>query len=524
MGQRTSHGGISVALARGRGIVRGMSEQRYAPVADVLNGLEHRLAFLAETGLGYLALDRAFGTLSGGEAQRVRLATQLGMGLAGVTYVLDEPSIGLHPVDQERLIASLRDLRDRGNSVLVVEHDEETLRAADHLVELGPGAGLAGGELVFQGTVAECERAERSRTGAYLSGRVALERAGERLRPERGWLTVLGAREHNLRNLTVRFPVGLLTVVCGASGSGKSTLVNGILAKAMALRLYPAAKDLPGAHDGLDGMEHFTSVVRVDQSPIGRSPRSNPATYTKLFDHLRELYAKAPLAKVRGYKPARFSFNIPGGRCERCSGDGQIKLDMQFLGDVFVECPSCHGARYNRETLEVRYRGLNISEALELTVDEALECFSAIPKIRERLATLQAVGLGYVRLGQSANTLSGGEAQRIKLSLELSKRQQGSTLYLLDEPTTGLHWDDVQRLMDLLFRLRDAGNTVVLIEHHTDVMMLADWLIELGHPFGETGVGAERGGYLLHEGPPEAITEEAKSPTGNWFRARARAQ
>ncbi|MGF1450508.1 MAG: hypothetical protein ACFB21_00360 [Opitutales bacterium] len=497
-------------------------DHKYAPVSDVLAGLEHRLSFLAETGLGYLTLERNYATLSGGEAQRVRLATQLGMGLAGVTYVLDEPSIGLHPVDQDKLIASLIDLRERGNSVLVVEHDEETMRAADHIVELGPGAGAAGGELIFQGSVAECEQASKSKTGAYLSGRSSLDRNGKRLLPRRGWLAVLNAREHNLRNLAVKFPVGLLTVVCGASGSGKSTLVNGILAKAMAMRLYPAAKDLPGAHDGLDGVEHFTSVVRVDQSPIGRSPRSNPATYTKLFDHLRELFAKCPLAKVRGYKPARFSFNVPGGRCERCSGDGQIKLDMQFMGDVFVECPSCRGARYNRETLEVRYRGLNISEALELTVDEALETFSAIPKIRERLATLQAVGLGYVRLGQPANTLSGGEAQRIKLSLELAKRQQGSTLYLLDEPTTGLHWEDIQRLLDLLFQLRDAGNTIVLIEHQPDVMRLADWLIELGHPLGDEAEGATRGGYLLYAGTPENIANEPKSPTGEWFRRHQR--
>ena len=484
-------------------------DSQYAPVAEAVDALEHRLRFLGEVGLGYLTLDRAYATLSGGEAQRVRLATQLGMGLVGVTYVLDEPSIGLHPVDTERLIRSMKDLRDRGNSVLVVEHDEAVMRAADELVELGPGAGAGGGEVVFQGTVDDCARSPHSRTGPYLAGRQHLEKNAESLLPRRGWLTVLGPRAHNLRGESVGFPVGLLTCVCGVPGSGKSTLVNGILAKAAAVRLH-GGKDFPRPHDGIDGLDAFKSVIRVDQSPIGRTPRSNPATYTKLFDLLRELYAKAPLAKVRGYKASRFSFNVAGGRCERCAGDGQIKLDMQFLGDVFVECPSCRGARYNRETLEVRFKGLNIAEALELSVDEALEHFRAVPKVSAKLDTLRSVGLGYVKLGQSANTLSGGEAQRIKLSLELSKRQQGETLYLLDEPTTGLHWEDIQRLMDLLFQLRDAGNTVVIIEHHQDVLRLADWLIELG-PGGGAG-----GGHLVYAGEPEGIRKVTGSPTGKW--------
>lgn len=458
----------------------------YAPVADAIEGLAHRLQFLEETGLGYLTLDRAFGTLSGGEAQRVRLATQLGMGLVGVTYVLDEPSIGLHPKDNRRLLDSLLDLRDRGNSVLVVEHDEDMIRAADHLVELGPGAGQAGGHLLYEGAPDACARAPASRTGPFLSGQDKVEKNAETLPPQRGWLRVIGAREHNLRRITAEFPLGLLTCVCGVSGSGKSTLVNDILAKAAAFKLN-GAKAIPGAHDEIQGLERFKNVIRVDQSPIGRSPRSNPATYTKLFDQLRDLYAKCPLSKVRGYKASRFSFNVSGGRCERCSGDGQIKLDMQFLGDVYVTCPSCRGARYNRETLEVRYKGLNIAEALDLTVDEALEVFGQVPTIASRLATLQAVGLGYLHLGQPANTLSGGEAQRLKLSLELAKRQQGDTLYLLDEPTTGLHWEDIQKLLDLLFKLRDAGNTIIVIEHHPDVMRLADWLIELGPGGGPEG-------------------------------------
>ena len=475
--------------------------QRFAAVKDALNGLQQRLNFLNEVGLGYLTLDRAYATLSGGESQRVRLATQLGMGLIGVLYILDEPSIGLHPDDNLKLIQTLIELRDRGNSVLVVEHDEAMMRAADWIIEMGPGAGNQGGHLIFQGTAASCIQSGLSRSGAYLSGAEQIEKNAQTLQPKSDWLTVVGAREHNLKGMDVPFPIGLLTVVCGVSGSGKSTLVNHILANAAALKLN-GSKTIPGKHTKITGLEHFNKVIRVDQSPIGRSPRSNPATYTKLWDPLRNLFAQCPLAKVRGYRASRFSFNVRGGRCEKCQGDGAIRLDMQFLGDTYVECPSCHGQRFNRETLEVRFKGLNIAEVLNLTVSAALEAFAHQPQIKAKLETLDAVGLGYLKLGQAANTLSGGEAQRIKLSLELSKRQQGDTLYLLDEPTTGLHWDDIQKLMDLLFRLRDAGNTIVVIEHHNDVIRLADWLIALG-PVGGAG-----GGHLVYSGHPRAGRSE----------------
>ncbi|MEO0794633.1 MAG: excinuclease ABC subunit UvrA [Verrucomicrobiota bacterium] len=487
-----------------------LSNESLESAKEALVGLDQRLGFLNEVGLGYLTMERAYATLSGGEAQRVRLATQLGMGLVGVCYVLDEPSIGLHPHDNEKLIRTLLDMRDRGNAVIVVEHDEATMKAADWLVELGPGAGAQGGQVVFQGTPVECEDDSKSRTGPYLSGKRRLMKDLADRNPDYGWLTVLNAREHNLRGISGRFPLRLLTVVCGMSGSGKSTLVNDILAKAASFKLH-GAKQIPGKHDGIDGLEAFKSVIRVDQDPIGKSPRSNPATYTKIFDHLRDLFAKCPLSKVRGYKGSRFSFNVRGGRCERCQGDGQIKLDMQFLGDVFVECPSCRGKRYNRETLEVRFKGYNIAEVLDMTVEEALVLFKNIPKIAERLRTLAAVGLGYVKLGQPANTLSGGEAQRIKLSLELAKRQQGETLYLLDEPTTGLHWEDIQKLLDLLFQLRDAGNTVVLIEHHTDVIRLADWVIELGPK------GGKDGGGLVFEGKPKDLPQCEASLTGPYL-------
>ncbi|GHB94598.1 excinuclease ABC subunit UvrA [Cerasicoccus arenae] len=487
-----------------------LPEERLMPAREALIGLEQRLGFLVEVGLSYMTLDRAYSTLSGGEAQRVRLATQLGMGLVGVCYVLDEPSIGLHPHDNDKLIHTLLDLRNRGNAVVVVEHDEATIRVADWLIELGPGAGAQGGKLVFEGTPEECKTDKKSRTGPYLSGQRTLMKDVKDREPAYGRLTVLNAREHNLRGLNVGFPLKLLTVVCGVSGSGKSTLVNDVLAQAASWKLN-GAKAIPGAHDGLDGLDAFKSVIRVDQDPIGRSPRSNPATYTKVFDHLRDLYAKCPLSKVRGYKGSRFSFNVRGGRCERCQGDGQIKLDMQFLGDVFVECPSCHGRRYNRETLEVRFKGVNIAEALDMTVDEALAHFKNMPKIAERLQTLSAVGLGYVKLGQPANSLSGGEAQRIKLSLELAKRQQGETLYLLDEPTTGLHWDDIQKLLDLLYQLREAGNTIILIEHHSDIIRLADWVIELGPG------GGSAGGHLVYEGKPAGLKSCEKSLTGRYL-------
>lgn len=468
------------------------ADSAYSAVGDAIRGLASRLSFLNQVGLGYLTLHRNYATLSGGEAQRVRLATQLGMSLVGVVYLLDEPSIGLHPLDNRRLIRTLEELRDRGNSVVVVEHDGDTMRAADHLIELGPGAGAHGGELIYAGTPQGSFDSPKSRTGMFLSGAAQVEKFAETVQPRSGWLSVQGACEHNLKSVDVSFPVGLLSVVCGVSGSGKSTLVNEILAKAAAFQLN-GAKAISGKHQSLDGLDAFRSVVQVDQEPIGRSPRSNPATYTKLFDLLRELFAKTSLAKVRGYKSSRFSFNISGGRCERCKGDGMIKLDMQFMADVYQECPSCLGRRYNRETLDVRFKGFSIADVLAMTVDEALEVFQKQPRIYEKLRTLSDVGLGYIHLGQPATTLS-GEAQRIKLALELSKRQQGETLYILDEPTTGLHWLDVQRLMDLLFKLRDAGNTVIIIEHDLDVIRMADWVIELGPE------GGERGGELVYSG------------------------
>lgn len=486
------------------------SLKKYDSVRDAVNGLRDRLGFLNTVGLSYISLDREASTLSGGEAQRARLATQLGMDLTGVTYVLDEPTIGLHPSDDAMLIGALKTLKDRGNSVLLVEHDEAALRAADWVVELGPEAGEKGGELTFNGTLADCLKSKTSRTGMYLSGRAKIGRPSPRLSPANGWLTVKKARENNLKNIDVKFPVGLFTVVCGVSGSGKSTLVNDILAKAAAAKLN-GAKEIAGAHGGIAGFDNFDTCVRVDQSPIGKSPRSNPATYTKLFDLLRELYAQTPLAKMRGYSAGRFSFNVKGGRCEHCRGDGSICLDMQFLGEVYITCPSCGGKRYNRETLEVRYKGLNIAEALNLTVDEALGVFAAYPRIVAKLKTLSDVGLGYIRLGQPANTLSGGEAQRIKLSLELSRRTHGRALYILDEPTTGLHWDDIDKLLKLLFELRDAGNTVIVIEHHPDFVKLADWLVELGP------TGGAAGGNAVFEGTFDEL-KSADTPTAKFVR------
>ena len=486
------------------------SLKKYDSVRDAVNGLRDRLGFLNTVGLSYISLDREASTLSGGEAQRARLATQLGMDLTGVTYVLDEPTIGLHPSDDAMLIGALKTLKDRGNSVLLVEHDEAALRAADWVVELGPEAGEKGGELTFNGTLADCLKSKTSRTGMYLSGRAKIGRPSPRLSPANGWLTVKKARENNLKNIDVKFPVGLFTVVCGVSGSGKSTLVNDILAKAAAAKLN-GAKEIAGAHGGIAGFDNFDTCVRVDQSPIGKSPRSNPATYTKLFDLLRELYAQTPLAKMRGYSAGRFSFNVKGGRCEHCRGDGSICLDMQFLGEVYITCPSCGGKRYNRETLEVRYKGLNIAEALNLTVDEALGVFAAYPRIVAKLKTLSDVGLGYIRLGQPANTLSGGEAQRIKLSLELSRRTHGRALYILDEPTTGLHWDDIDKLLKLLFELRDAGNTIIVIEHHPDFVKLADWLVELGP------TGGAAGGNAVFEGTFDEL-KSADTPTAKFVR------
>jgi excinuclease ABC subunit A len=521
-------GGVSLPdfLARDAGaaarFVEGLPGEAARGTArgEVVDGIRQRLRFLERVGLGYLTLEREYSTLSGGEAQRVRLATQLGMGLVGVVYVLDEPSIGLHPADNRALVRTLLELRDRGNTVIVVEHDEETMLAADQILELGPGAGEAGGRLLFQGTPEEMMGAAGSatRTGAYLARIERVRRDATPRLPDGRSLVVRGARQHNLRGIDVAFPVGLFTCVTGVSGSGKSTLVTDILAPAAARRLA-GAMAIPGAHRAIEGLEHFEKCVQVDQAPIGRSPRSNPATFTKLFDVLRDLFARCPLSKVRGYKPARFSFNARGGRCERCQGDGVIRLDMMFMSDAYSECPACHGRRYNRETLEVRYAGRNIAEVLGSTVDEARRIFRNVPRIMEKLDTLAAVGLGYLQLGQPATTLSGGEAQRLKLSLELSRRQQGQTLYILDEPTTGLHWTDIQKLLDLLFRLRDAGNTIVVIEHNLDVAALADWVIDLG-----PGGGTE-GGALVFAGRVDDLTRCPASATGaalrDW-RARGR--
>lgn len=478
-------------------------------VREIVTGIAQRLRFLLETGLGYLTLGRDYDTLSGGEAQRVRLATQLGMGLIGVVYVLDEPSIGLHPADNEKLLATLTELRDRGNTVVVVEHDEDTMRIADEILELGPEAGTEGGRVLFQGAPADLMKlpAKASRTGPYLARKLHVTREAKPKTTDGLFLTVREARENNLKGVDARFPVGLLTVVTGVSGSGKSTLVNDVLAAAAARKLN-GAKSIPGKHRHIENLDTFERLVQVDQSPIGRSPRSNPATYVGLMDPLRDLFAMAPLAKVRGYTASRFSFNVRGGRCERCAGDGVITLDMQFMADAYAPCPSCAGRRFNRETLEILFHGHSISDVLNMTVRDAIGVFKNIPRIMDKLETLAAVGLDYLTLGQSATTLSGGEAQRLKLSLELSKRQQGNTLYILDEPTTGLHWVDIQHLMDLLFKLRDAGNTLIVIEHNLDVIHLADWLIDLGPG------GGSAGGEIVYAGARAGVEKEKRSLTG----------
>lgn len=502
-----------------------MTETQAAYVGELQQEVLKRLEFLDQVGLGYLALNRASGTLSGGEMQRIRLATQIGAGLAGVLYVLDEPSIGLHPADTERLIRTLLRLRDLGNTVLVVEHDEAMMRAADHIIELGPAAGGHGGRLIAQGGPEEIMSAAASTTGAYLGGRLRITPPSPRLAPKlgepalmegfdsrsSGFLTVHGASEHNLRTVTARFPVGLLSVVTGPSGSGKSTMVNRVLMRAM-MRHFYRAKDEPGRHERITGMEHFDKVVVVDQSPIGRSPRSNPATYTGAFTAIRELFAQLPLARVRGYDAGRFSFNTPGGRCEKCQGDGQIKIDMHFLADAHVTCDQCQGRRYNTETLEVTFKGRNIAEVLEMTISEAARFFGKASAIAEKVRTLEECGLGYLRLGQAGNTLSGGEAQRIKLAAELARRSTGRTLYILDEPTTGLHFADIQTLLQVLFRLRDAGNTLLVIEHHLDVIRCADWIVDLGPG------GGNEGGDIVAEGTPEQVRHVADSLTGRFLR------
>ena len=477
----------------------------------VLKEVNERMGFLLDVGLDYLSLDRAAGTLAGGEAQRIRLATQIGSGLVGVLYVLDEPSIGLHQRDNRRLIDTLVRLRDLGNTLIVVEHDEDTIHTADWVVDIGPGAGEHGGEVVVSGTVADLLASERSITGAYLSGRRSIEvPAVRRPRDRSRKLTIVGAREHNLREVTVDIPLGQLVAVTGVSGSGKSTLINDILAAVLVNKLN-GNREVPGRHTRINGLEHLDKVVRVDQSPIGRTPRSNPATYTGVFDHVRKLFAETTEAKVRGYLPGRFSFNVKGGRCEACSGDGTIKIEMNFLPDVYVPCEICHGARYNRETLEVHFKGKSISEVLDMPIEEAAEFFEAVPAIARHLRTLNDVGLGYVRLGQPAPTLSGGEAQRVKLASELQKRQTGRTIYVLDEPTTGLHFEDIRKLLLVLGRLVDQGNSVVVIEHNLDVIKTADWVIDMG-PEGGSG-----GGTVVAQGTPEQVAKVEASHTGRFL-------
>lgn len=468
---------------------------------------------MLDVGLDYLTLDRPSATLSGGEMQRIRLATQIGSGLTGVLYVLDEPTIGLHPRDNERLISTLKGLRDRGNTVVVVEHDEEMMRSSDYIIDLGPGAGREGGKVMYQGDFTGLLKAN-SLTSDYLTGRKHVSDREQRMadsnRCPKKFLTIHGASEHNLKNITVRIPVGSFTVVTGVSGSGKSTLVDETLKRAL-MRHFYGSKEVPGKYRRLTGVEHFDKVIEIDQSPIGRTPRSNPATYVGFFSEIRELFAMTEAAKARGYTAGRFSFNVKGGRCEVCGGDGVQKLEMSFLPDVYVTCEQCNGKRFNAETLEVTYAGKNIAEVLEMTVAEAYEFFAKVPSLARKLKTLVDVGLGYVTLGQSATTLSGGEAQRIKLATELSKRATGKTLYLLDEPTTGLHFDDVAKLMRLLLKLRDQGNTIVVIEHNTDVMKCADWIIDLGP------VGGDQGGHLVCEGPVSAIRQCKNSITGRFL-------
>jgi excinuclease ABC subunit A len=487
-------------------------EQKIA--AEVIKEIRARLGFLRNVGLGYLTLDRESGTLSGGEAQRIRLATQIGAALVGVLYVLDEPSIGLHQRDNDRLLATLKGLRDLGNTVLVVEHDADTIRAADYILDLGPGAGVHGGELVAAGTLPQILESKKSLTGQYLTGELSIPIPKKRLSPteERGWLEVLGCSENNLQNIDVRIPLGLFTCVTGVSGSGKSTFVDDILRRAL-FRKFFGSKERPGEHRALKGFENLDKVIVIDQSPIGRTPRSNPATYTGMFNHIRDLFAKLPAAKVRGYEPGRFSFNVKGGRCEKCEGDGVLKIEMNFLPAVYVICEACNGKRYNRETLEIAYKGKNIADVLDMTVEEAVTFFRAVPKIFDPLLTLAEVGLGYIRLGQQATTLSGGEAQRVKLATELSRKATGKTLYILDEPTTGLHFHDVAKLLEVLFRLRDTGNTLLIIEHNLDVIKTADWIIDLGP---EGGLG---GGKIVAEGPPEKIVHCAASFTGHYLKS-----
>ncbi len=476
---------------------------------EVLKEIKARLSFLLSVGLNYLTLERRAVTLSGGESQRIRLATQIGSALVGVLYILDEPSIGLHQRDKRRLLRTLENLRDMGNTIIVVEHDEETIETADFILDLGPGAGVHGGEVVAQGSLEEIKRTTRSLTGKYFSGEMKIEIPAQRRQPQ-SFLTIKGAKQHNLKNINVQVPIGVMTCVTGVSGSGKSSLINETLYKALARTLH-GAHLTPGVHDDIEGVSYIDKVINVDQSPIGRTPRSNPATYVKVFDDIRKIFAQTKESKARGYKPGRFSFNVKGGRCETCRGGGKIKIEMHFLPDVWIECEACKGKRYNRETLEIKFKEKNISQVLDMNVDQALEFFENIPSIKKRLQTLHDVGLGYIKLGQSATTLSGGEAQRVKLAKELSRKDTGSTLYILDEPTTGLHFYDIQYLLDVLNRLTDAGNTVVIIEHNMDVIKNADWIIDLGPE------GGDAGGYVLVEGYPEDIIKNIDSSTGQYL-------
>eukprot|EP00903_Cladosiphon_okamuranus_P004307 g4305.t1 len=484
-----------------------------AEIGDkILKEISQRLTFLADVGLGYLNLNRSADTLSGGEAQRIRLASQIGAGLVGVMYVLDEPSIGLHQRDNERLLATLTRLRDIGNTVIVVEHDEEAIHTADRVIDIGPGAGVHGGEVIAQGTAKEIAACESSLTGDYLSGRKEITTPKKRIPPQTdGWLKVAGATGNNLKSVDLNIPMGLFTCVTGVSGSGKSTLINDTLYPLAATKLNKATTLTAADHQEVVGLDLFTNCVDIDQSPIGRTPRSNPATYTGLFTQIRDLFAGTEEARSRGYKPGRFSFNVKGGRCEACQGDGVIKVEMHFLPDVYVVCETCQAKRYNRETLEVKYKGKSIAEVLDMTVEDALDFFEAVPAIKRRLDTLMSVGLSYIRLGQNATTLSGGEAQRVKLSKELAKKSTGSTLYILDEPTTGLHFHDIKQLLDVLHRLRDEGNTMVVIEHNLDVVKTADWIIDLG-PEGGSG-----GGEIIAQGTPEEVAKVAKSYTGKFL-------
>ena len=477
---------------------------------QILKEINSRIQFLMDVGLNYLTLGRATGTLSGGEAQRIRLATQIGSGLVGVAYILDEPSIGLHQRDNDKLLGTLKHLRDLGNSVIVVEHDEDTMREADFIVDIGPGAGEHGGEVVATGNAEEIMQNEKSVTGAYLSGRIKIP-VPETRRTPTGWLKVLGAQENNLKNIDVNFPLGVMTCVTGVSGSGKSSLVNQILYKRLARDLN-RARTIPGKHKGIEGLDQLDKVINIDQSPIGRTPRSNPATYTGVFDLIRDLFAATPDAKARGYKKGRFSFNVKGGRCEACSGDGIIKIEMHFLPDVYVPCEVCKGKRYNRETLEVKYKGKSIYDVLDMTVEEAMHFFENVPSIRRKMETLYDVGLSYIRLGQPSTTLSGGEAQRIKLATELSKRSTGKTIYILDEPTTGLHFADVHKLTEILHRLTEDGNTVIVIEHNLDVIKTADYIIDIGPE------GGDKGGTVIAKGTPEEVAQSPVSYTGKYIK------